>query len=280
MGVWGYKLYQDDDALDIKDVYNFKIGKAKSNEEVTKELMEENKIMIEDEETAPIFWFVLADIQWKMGNLLPFVKEKAIHYLKNDESLSCWGNTTDKNYIKRKEELEKLKKQLESQQPPLKRLIVKKAYKCSWNIGDIFAYKIKSEKYLNNYIVFVKYSDSKYPDNNICPIVQVYNEIFVNLPTTDELEKIKYLPQFYMSTAYEGIYKNLIYKCLIGIEYRERNYFNDLIYIGNSKNLSSIKNEIHDDVFDMNNRNLCLIKRFEEQEIRSYESWKNVEYYK
>ena len=61
MASWGSKLYQDDVAEDVRDYYKHQLKRGKTNEEVTKELIEDNEDIISDEDEAPVFWFALAD---------------------------------------------------------------------------------------------------------------------------------------------------------------------------------------------------------------------------
>lgn len=67
-----------------------------------------------------------------------------------------------------------------------------------------------------------------------------------------------------------------MYKCFIGIENSTRKYILEYIYIGNMSNYILPNNE-KQDVYDMNNRCLCLISDFMEKQIKNYESWKDIE---
>ena len=138
MGVWGYKLYDSDEALNIKDEFTLKIKQGKSKEEIIKEMIEENEEMIKDAEEAPIFWFTLADLLWKKGKLTKEVKERAIEYISNGKELERWKDEAEeREYKKRKETLEKLKERLESPQPDEKIIKARKPYVTNWEIGDV-----------------------------------------------------------------------------------------------------------------------------------------------
>lgn len=76
MGAWGAGLYQDDVTCDIKDDYLDRLKIGYPNEEATEEVIEYNEDYIDDSDDGPLFWFALADIQWKYGRLLPQVKKK------------------------------------------------------------------------------------------------------------------------------------------------------------------------------------------------------------
>ena len=81
MGAWGVKLYQNDLAEDIKYEYTEYLREGKTNEEATEELILKYEGMLEDIDDGPNFWFVLADQQWKIGRLLPYVKEQALNWI-------------------------------------------------------------------------------------------------------------------------------------------------------------------------------------------------------
>jgi hypothetical protein len=239
MGTWGIKLYQDDEAQDLKDDYSAMLNKGISNEEITKKLIEDNKGMIEDTDESTIFWTVLADLQWKIGRLLPQVKEKAIYYLKNNGDLHRWGESSDKDYIKRKEELERLLIQLQSEQPPEKKIYIRKPWKCDWKTGDIYAYKLtqkesESTPYKDKYVVFQKINEEQTYNDDINPIVYFYDKIFDSIPSLDELKEISFLPMYYSKMIYPKEVDNKpMYKCEMDSR-RSRSFKKEnLIYIGN-----------------------------------------------
>lgn len=121
MGAWGTSLYANDSASDIRGDYVDKLRRGKTNEEVTKELIEANQDIMGDLEEEALFWFALAVTQWNYGRLLPEVKEKALFYLTQDKGLERWKESGQKQLNAWKNTLEKLKGKLESPQPPIKK---------------------------------------------------------------------------------------------------------------------------------------------------------------
>ena len=147
MASWGPKLYQDDIAEDVRDYYKDQLKRGKTNEQVTGELLEEYEDILSDEEETPIFWFALADSQWEYGRLLPYVKEKALEYLKSGTDLIRWKNEAVnlKEYQTREKVLRDLEFKLKSPQPLPKKVSQYRLYQCEWKIGDIFAYQLESD---------------------------------------------------------------------------------------------------------------------------------------
>lgn len=279
MGAWGVKLYQDDTALDIKEIYNSEIRSGKSNEEITNTIIELNKKMIEDEEEgAPIFWCILADLQWNVGRLIPEVKEKAIYYLKKGGDLSVWGEPESREYKNRKQVLEELYKKLQSPQPPEKIIKIPKPFQTDWKNGDVFYYKIRdNEKYKGKYIVVLKVCTIDSVDDNKYPSLYVYNKIFETVPKIEELINIKYMPQFYVPIAYKK-YENILYKCAMNFKLRDKKSLEEFIFIENINNFELPINEKNDESFPINNYYLCNMNEFEYVQIRSYEAWKGINY--
>lgn len=242
MGVWGYKLYDSDEALNIKDEFTLKIKQGKSKEEIIKEMIEENEEMIKDAEEAPIFWFTLADLLWKKGKLTREVKERAIEYISNGKELERWKDEAEeREYKKRKETLEKLKERLESPQPDEKIIKARKPYVTNLEIGDVYAYKLTQEaskgtEYEGKYVVFQMVE--KYTDENIdtygdiLPLVIFFDKIFNEPPKLEELKEIEYIildtPDVSVYIEIEPVYKMKFYSTRNRKIKKE-----DLKYIGN-----------------------------------------------
>lgn len=119
-----------------------KIGQ--SNIEATQDLIDGNLDYAEDEDDGPLFWFALADTQWKYGRLLPEVKEEAIRQIKLGTDLARWSENK-KQYKKRKQVLEELESRLNSSQPSEKKVPKLHLQKAVWKPGDVLLYKIHTE---------------------------------------------------------------------------------------------------------------------------------------
>ena len=141
MGTWGVGLFQDDVTCDIKEEYLNRLRIGYTNEEATEEVIDYNVDSVEDEEEAPLFWFALADIQWRYGRLLTEVKRIAMEYLKSGEDLER-SKINKKLYKKRKFVLEELEEKLNSPMPPERKVSKLYLTKAAWRPGDLLLYKI------------------------------------------------------------------------------------------------------------------------------------------
>lgn len=207
MGVWGVNLYQDDVACDVKDEYINWLRVGYSNVDATNTIIENNMDFIEDEEDGPIFWFALADTQWRYGRLFDEIKEVALEYINSEVDLKRWEDDP-KDYRKRKKVLEDLATKLKSPQPPEKKVGKITVIKAPWNVGDILLYKIKGtrldsqyDEFIGKYMLLkvigiVRSHQGSLPeeyDHEACSIA-IYDWIGNYIPNMDEIENLDIIP--------------------------------------------------------------------------------------
>ena len=155
MGSWGLTNLQNDIAEDVKSDYISLLQKGKTGEEATKELTLQYEDAIADLDDAPVFWLALADVQWDYGRLEKHVGEKAQYYIKQE--LTQWNTPNyreaEGESVSREQRcfLMKLQRKLLSEQPNEKKIHQQKLYRCDWENGDVYAYRLTSvyakEKY-------------------------------------------------------------------------------------------------------------------------------------
>ena len=75
---WLEELYQDDIAEDIKRNYLELLRSGKTNDEAIEVLLRWYHEFIIYDEDGELFWYVLADTQWRYGRLDLKIKEKAL----------------------------------------------------------------------------------------------------------------------------------------------------------------------------------------------------------
>ena len=66
MVAWGTSLYANVTACDIRGDYADMLRRGKTNDEVTKKLIENHRDIMGDVEEEPLFWYVLKDTQWRI----------------------------------------------------------------------------------------------------------------------------------------------------------------------------------------------------------------------
>lgn len=191
MGTWGVGIFQNDTADDVRYYYKAKLKKGKSDEEALREIIEESKDYIYEDDDKYDFWFGLADLTYDLGRLTDEVKTKALKLIECGSDLDRWEDSDCK---KREKQLDKLKEKLLSEPLPRKNIPIAKPFVCPWNVNDIWIYCLNSYEYkgtdlydkyvcilvdeiVNHDVVVPKLGDMlpvvylkllyKYPENNI-----------------------------------------------------------------------------------------------------------------
>lgn len=184
MGTWGTAIFSDDLACDIKDRYRQLLGDGLEGPQATEVLLEEYEETLHDDDSAPVFWLALADIQWRYGRLEPHVQEQAITIIDQGLDLHRWKEDS-RLFEKRQAILGKLREKLHSQQPPPRR--IPKIFKdsCDWEIGEIIAYRLLSGN-LALFRVIGHYTDL----GGTSPIFEILDWIGLELPGPGELAPV------------------------------------------------------------------------------------------
>ncbi len=234
-------ISQDDMASDIKEEYIDQLYKGIDSHTITQNIQESYADAIKDEDDAPIFWIALADVQWTYGRLEPAVKEKALYYLKSERDRIKWNRNSINNIARNIDDiLDDLQDKLNRPQPEKRIIKEKKLFRCSWNVGDVFAYKLTS-KYaetkglVNKYIYFIKCDEMTWHPGHIIPIVNVFWTMSDTILSLEDVIANAYLPQFYVPAVYEknkSIRK--MYRLSIITRKEKAIPRNNLLYLGNS----------------------------------------------
>ena len=198
MGFWGSTLYSNDCTCDVRDSYLRYLQMKYSNEDAYFEMLKDySEYMGTDEE--PLFWYALADTQWKIGRLTSEAKEKALLYLESNGGVEFWTEGT-KGYQGWLKTIAKLKERLNKPQPREKRVEAPADYQYNpGNIGDVFAYQFHSEKresrhYHGKYILFQKIDNRINGSDLLCPFVIFFDKLYDHVPTQIDLEQLRILP--------------------------------------------------------------------------------------
>ena len=196
MGIWGYKIFENDIALDIKERFEILLNSLDCVE-ATRKIISENQDVISDVDDVADFWFALAHIQCTKGILLDNVKEETLKCIENGSGVKKWESTP--HYKKRQAVVDEIKKTILTYKPTNKKSRVKKPFICDWKIGDTFAYKLTSdyakEKGLSNrYFIFHKESENSRFPSDIYPVVFVKITKDDKIPTSkDEIDSLDFV---------------------------------------------------------------------------------------
>lgn len=264
MGAWGPRLYQNDIAEEVRDYYKDQLHRGKTGKEITQEPIAQNEYTISDPDDAPVFWFALADTQWNLGRLEDFVREQALHHIRDGHDVKRWAAEDLRGAKTRAKTLEELQQKLLSPQPAEKRMSQYKLYRCEWKIGDVYAYQLvgdyaKENGMFGKFLYFIKVDEAVWHPGHIVPVVYFYWITGDKLLSLEELKNVDYIPQFFIPEVYKKDPK------------RQRLYLVELLSTSSrvipNKQLTFIGN-------------LRKVKRVDNEEPNSYKvSWKDFERY-
>ena len=285
MGTWSTGLYRNDTTCDVRDTYVKLLQQQLSDEEAYQQMREQFQEYMGDEE-EPLFWYALAQTQWKLGRLMPEVKEKALEWVAKDGGLDLY----DEN--KRAGErwlntLSKLKAELESPMP--ERKVIKKPVEFDrnpWNVGDVYAYQFHTELakksgLYEKYILFRKVGDTEWYDDWILSAIQVYDVVYDEVPSLSDVQNKRVLPLVFSDvknlryTESEEFYQSYFPRFLgAAMVYEKKVHYpkKHLTFVGNC--------EIVDENIPFHRfRDMYWEKDgMEEWLIEYYFSWQGVEY--
>ncbi len=114
MGVWGYGIYDDDLALDVRGDFKDGLEEGLSVSAATHRVLEERSDNLEDPDDGPVIWLVLAALQMEQGALQPEVKERALAVVDQGMGLGRWEEAGPEPLAERKRVLEELARRLRS----------------------------------------------------------------------------------------------------------------------------------------------------------------------
>ena len=170
-----------------------------------------------DEEEWSCYYYSLADFMWKHGILTEDVRTHAIEMVDSGFGLKIWELEGRSILNKRKKVLAEFREKLLSTQPPKKKIRFNLHMKPIFQTGDLIALQLKTldkhypahsklgedvfRSYEGKYIVLRKVGDGINQYSCIEPQLkdywakfQLYNAIFNDCPTIEQLENVPFVP--------------------------------------------------------------------------------------
>ena len=136
MGTWDTSLYGGDLPLDIKDEYYEQLYEGHTPEEAAALVWKELRL---GEEDLPVFRLILADVQWKLGQMTEDTLRNALEVLDNGAAMAEWEGASESDRRSRQRVLDRLRKKRESPQGPPKTVKRPKPKKFKFRIGDVIS---------------------------------------------------------------------------------------------------------------------------------------------
>lgn len=174
MGAWGYGIFDDDDAADVRDDWIEHYKFTASSSRATEAVLKEHGSLINDEDIGPVIILALALTLWKHGCLTEEWRDKALRVIDDGLGLDRWKEQGPKEVAKHQKHRDKARARLISPQPPSKegKFKPKKMIDCGLRVGDIFSVPVKEGARERGYFRVVALARSV---GKIEPIVQMLN---------------------------------------------------------------------------------------------------------
>ena len=277
MGTWGRGLYQNDLALDVKDLYLSLKRSGESCKEITNNILTFFSSECEDKESQDLIILVLADLQCKYGDLDSKIKRKAKKIIKKGDKsdfLQC------EEYLKktRRKCLETLGEKINTYKKKENSISQPKVHKPIWFVGDVYAYLIdnptfKNSNLYNKYVIIIVHNQFSYDTGEIVPVVWLKFTRDNVIPTTlEEINELDFIQiyfrykdekQHYMIQNSKPKEDEILPIYSLGIiKHSKRTIPKNIIYLGNYQNINPPKNEfIPEDICWVP---ITLWKRFED----------------
>lgn len=200
MSAWGFGLYENDTALDIKDEFEDLMKSGKTVRAITEKMINDYQCIMNDPIEETVFWLALADTQWNYGVLLPDVKQKALDLIDRTAVQMSISEELLGSAARIKNDFDSFRAKLLSPQPPAKKEHKKRVYVCRWKEGDVFACRMESDLarergLLGCYFLIQKVDEDICYPGHIVPIIYVKITKDSKLPTNqneyDQLEFVQ-----------------------------------------------------------------------------------------
>lgn len=202
MGTWGTGIYSNDVSEEVRDTYIDFLEDGLSHEEAMHLVFEKFSDYLQDSNDIYDLWFALADTQSSIGRLHPKVKEFALELIEEGGDTKRWTDSGNQSGAsERQQVLAQLKEKLLGSQPPEKKIERRPAFKCPWQIGDLFAYRLENETAVKSglagrYVIIQKVKEITWHRGSIVPMVIMRMSATDQLPDVEEtahLEIVKTL---------------------------------------------------------------------------------------
>ena len=283
MGYWGTGLYSNDCTCDVRDSYLDYLKKGISNDEAYEKTMIDYAEYMGTEE-EPLFWYALADTQWKTGRLDQFVKQKALNWITSEGGLSLWSEKP--TYAKKwKKVLEDLSIKLNSPQRPEKKIRDTTVIQYNpGNVGDVFAYRFHTKAaeengYLGKWILMQKIGEipGVFWGDQMIPHMVVFDMLFDKAPVEVDISDIRLIPfsvaETFMPTGRNSCFPMLDLHASFPLHRKSHSPQKYMKFIGNF----NIPQGIHQSYFKQYGANMAW-DRIEEIIIAFHSQWKDYSY--
>lgn len=231
MGTWGANLFDDDTASDLREEWRELYAGCDSPAEATAELLEGWKDQLDEPEVGPVVYLTLAYLQHQYGCPDPTIQARALAIINGQEGLDQWRDAGPKELAARTRMYARLRKQLESPAPPLRKVRRKALERTTLRPGQLVRFALSGDEFTLIWVKGVgRYLGGAVPE---CVLLDWRGtqlpgkETILSLPprqSKHDLYNIKYFQEVYRA---QGIYEQVIkagYTRYLLIDSHKRDY--------------------------------------------------------
>ena len=112
METWGFEIFDDDIAFDVKATFEDYVDSGMPMDEVTERIMEDFEDAVNDPDEYPVIILSLALLQLKEDDVVENIRESALDIIESGDLLSAWEYADPDDLQEKKKFLKQLKSKL------------------------------------------------------------------------------------------------------------------------------------------------------------------------
>jgi hypothetical protein len=189
MGAWGTKLFDDDEAADLRAGYRTYLADAQSDAGATDLSAKSFGATLDRPGDSTAFWLALGAVQWQLGRLDPRVKKACLSIIDEGIDLAKWTDPKDRG--RREKVLAELRARLLSPPPPAKPMPKPIPTQLpDWEPGEVIGRRLPNGKYALIHVLGYQLWDTLKVK---APKVSVLGWFGDSAPQPAELQKLTYI---------------------------------------------------------------------------------------
>src|SRR5262245_22577577 len=135
VGAWGPGVFQNDDALDLRNRWRDLVGVGFDPKDVGRRLISE--LGLGDDQDQSPSWLALADLLWGAGRLAGYVRKRALEIVRDGRDLQRWDGGDRRA---RARVLAQVKRRLRSRMPRPRP--IRPRHPCDWQRGEMIVWRM------------------------------------------------------------------------------------------------------------------------------------------
>lgn len=189
MGIWGFRLFEDDCALDVRGEFKDHLGDGLSPAAATRKTVESWKPDRDDPQEYASFWLALAATQWDLGRLTPLALRRALAVIDREIGLDAYGEAGPKALAARRRVYRAIRAKL-LRKPPAPKVVPRRVRATTdLEAGDLVEFKCLSGR-----LIYLRVLGIHTDRGGSGPIVDVCNWRRQGVPSKKAISAVRSMP--------------------------------------------------------------------------------------